>query len=447
MQLLVDLNERDGTTVVAVLHDLALAAHFFPRIVVMDRGRIVADGPPAATLGRAADPRGLRRGPGARPPAGRARRERRRVAGRRGRASRPDGRRRRVRRGGRVPDAAPAGRAWRRGGRVVDGRGGVRARRRAASARSSALPMLLVGGARPGDRRGPGGRAPARHRDRGASTSTGSPTPPTRCWSPIRRAPRRPGRTRRSGPAGWSRSCWCSASTWPPWPRWRVAAGPAVGGHRVRRGGRRLADRRGRGRAGHGGRAPPDGSGRGSRTTSAADAVIAVARPRSSRASALVLAVARSARVGRGRGARRGRRPWLGARGLVAADRRARGQLDGDGLGAIGRAVVRGRRRRHRPRRAIRTTGSRADDGAAPDPGPRRHAERQEPVRARGDARAGAATAAPGSSRRRWPGDPELDDRIARHRARTAGRLADDRRRRRTSRRRIALDRAPTSRS
>ena len=44
MELLVDLNERDGTTVVAVLHDLALAAHFFPRVVVMDGGRIVADG-------------------------------------------------------------------------------------------------------------------------------------------------------------------------------------------------------------------------------------------------------------------------------------------------------------------------------------------------------------------------------------------------------------------
>src|SRR5689334_24949902 len=50
MQLLVDLNERDGTTIIAVLHDLALAAHFFPRVVVMDRGRIVADGRPAETL-------------------------------------------------------------------------------------------------------------------------------------------------------------------------------------------------------------------------------------------------------------------------------------------------------------------------------------------------------------------------------------------------------------
>jgi len=53
MELLRDLNERDGTTIVAVLQDLALAAHFFPRIVVMDGGRIVADGLPAATLDEA----------------------------------------------------------------------------------------------------------------------------------------------------------------------------------------------------------------------------------------------------------------------------------------------------------------------------------------------------------------------------------------------------------
>ena len=50
MELLVELNRRDGTTVLAVLHDLALAAHFFPRVVVLDAGRIVADGPPSETL-------------------------------------------------------------------------------------------------------------------------------------------------------------------------------------------------------------------------------------------------------------------------------------------------------------------------------------------------------------------------------------------------------------
>jgi len=50
MELLVDLNERDGTTIVAVLHDLALAVHFFPRLVLLDAGRIVADGSPAEVL-------------------------------------------------------------------------------------------------------------------------------------------------------------------------------------------------------------------------------------------------------------------------------------------------------------------------------------------------------------------------------------------------------------
>jgi ABC-type cobalamin/Fe3+-siderophores transport system ATPase subunit len=50
MELLVDLNERDGTTIVAVLHDLALAAHFFPRLILLDEGRVAADGSPAAVL-------------------------------------------------------------------------------------------------------------------------------------------------------------------------------------------------------------------------------------------------------------------------------------------------------------------------------------------------------------------------------------------------------------
>jgi iron complex transport system ATP-binding protein len=50
MELLIDLNERDGTTILAVLHDLGLAAHFFPRIVVIDHGRIAADGPPVEVL-------------------------------------------------------------------------------------------------------------------------------------------------------------------------------------------------------------------------------------------------------------------------------------------------------------------------------------------------------------------------------------------------------------
>ena len=50
MELLVDLNERDGTTIFAVLHDLSLAAAFFPRLVLLDRGRVVGDGAPAAVL-------------------------------------------------------------------------------------------------------------------------------------------------------------------------------------------------------------------------------------------------------------------------------------------------------------------------------------------------------------------------------------------------------------
>jgi iron complex transport system ATP-binding protein len=50
MDLLVDLNERDGTTILAVLHDLGLAAHFFPRLILLDRGEIVADGTPTEVL-------------------------------------------------------------------------------------------------------------------------------------------------------------------------------------------------------------------------------------------------------------------------------------------------------------------------------------------------------------------------------------------------------------
>jgi iron complex transport system ATP-binding protein len=50
MDLLADLNARDGTTIISVLHDVGLAAHFFPRIVVLDQGRVVADGPPAESL-------------------------------------------------------------------------------------------------------------------------------------------------------------------------------------------------------------------------------------------------------------------------------------------------------------------------------------------------------------------------------------------------------------
>ena len=50
MELLQDLNERDGTAMVAVLHDLGLASHFFPRLVLIAHGRILADGPPDEVL-------------------------------------------------------------------------------------------------------------------------------------------------------------------------------------------------------------------------------------------------------------------------------------------------------------------------------------------------------------------------------------------------------------
>ena len=40
----------EGVTVIAVLHDLPLASHFFGRLVLLDRGRIVADGPPREVL-------------------------------------------------------------------------------------------------------------------------------------------------------------------------------------------------------------------------------------------------------------------------------------------------------------------------------------------------------------------------------------------------------------
>ena len=49
MELLATLNRDRRMTVIAVLHDVSLAAHFFPRMVVLDRGRIVADGRPVAS--------------------------------------------------------------------------------------------------------------------------------------------------------------------------------------------------------------------------------------------------------------------------------------------------------------------------------------------------------------------------------------------------------------
>jgi iron complex transport system ATP-binding protein len=50
MELLADLNDRDGTTIIAVLHDLNLASRYFPRIVVLEEGRLAGDGPPSVSL-------------------------------------------------------------------------------------------------------------------------------------------------------------------------------------------------------------------------------------------------------------------------------------------------------------------------------------------------------------------------------------------------------------
>jgi iron complex transport system ATP-binding protein len=44
MELLADLNERDGVTILGVLHDLTLARHFFPRAILLDHGVVVGDG-------------------------------------------------------------------------------------------------------------------------------------------------------------------------------------------------------------------------------------------------------------------------------------------------------------------------------------------------------------------------------------------------------------------
>ena len=50
LRLLAGLAREDGITVIAVLHDLALAAAIFPRLVLLHDGRIAADGPPADVL-------------------------------------------------------------------------------------------------------------------------------------------------------------------------------------------------------------------------------------------------------------------------------------------------------------------------------------------------------------------------------------------------------------
>ncbi len=50
LDMLAQLAHANGLIVVAALHDLNAAARFADRVLVLDRGRLVADGPPAATL-------------------------------------------------------------------------------------------------------------------------------------------------------------------------------------------------------------------------------------------------------------------------------------------------------------------------------------------------------------------------------------------------------------
>ncbi len=50
MQLLERLSTDEGMTVLAVLHDLSLARHSFPRLALLDHGCLIADGPPGHVL-------------------------------------------------------------------------------------------------------------------------------------------------------------------------------------------------------------------------------------------------------------------------------------------------------------------------------------------------------------------------------------------------------------
>ena len=50
MDLLRKLAADEQVTVLAVLHDVNLASYFVPRLLLLDHGRLVADGSPAAVL-------------------------------------------------------------------------------------------------------------------------------------------------------------------------------------------------------------------------------------------------------------------------------------------------------------------------------------------------------------------------------------------------------------
>jgi iron complex transport system ATP-binding protein len=50
MQLLRQLSTEEGVTILAVLHDVAMASHFFERVLLLHEGRLVADGSPREVL-------------------------------------------------------------------------------------------------------------------------------------------------------------------------------------------------------------------------------------------------------------------------------------------------------------------------------------------------------------------------------------------------------------
>jgi iron complex transport system ATP-binding protein len=50
MDLLTDLNERDGRTIVLVLHELSQACRYAHHLIAMKSGDIVAEGPPAEVV-------------------------------------------------------------------------------------------------------------------------------------------------------------------------------------------------------------------------------------------------------------------------------------------------------------------------------------------------------------------------------------------------------------
>jgi iron complex transport system ATP-binding protein len=50
LDLVVDLNRREGRTIVMVLHDLNQACRYADHVIAMKAGRIVAEGPPAAVI-------------------------------------------------------------------------------------------------------------------------------------------------------------------------------------------------------------------------------------------------------------------------------------------------------------------------------------------------------------------------------------------------------------